>query len=253
MWKWFAALAVVMFLFAGGVATYRYYEAESKASDQRPFLEALESGDPERLTAMMDESLRRKVDPTILDIWLQVVAARLGPVEDFVVIDRSTQKSGDVDIVVSEAEIRFARGTGTSQLIFRDGELTDFSVRSSLLANWLEDLPDTSTYEAAGQEFIMNFFGNKPKEAFLAMDPETLQRTLPFPKLVEAMKALSAKGGQLYGAKPIQAKFSPANDKQKVPVLTIDYELNCANAKSVAHLMYAFPGLKGRLIAFTFE
>lgn len=253
MWKWFGALAVGLFVLAGGVAAYRYYQEQSREDLQRPFLEAMESGDPERLLALMDDSLRKKVDIPILEVWMQVVQARLGPVQELDIIAHTPSKSGDVTMIVSEAQVRFARGVGTSLLVFRDGELSDMALRSEELKSWLEDLPDTSKYEAEGRKFVHNFFGNKPKEAYLAMDPDTLQKTLPYPQLLQAMQALTAKGGKLHEVKLLSADFKPATEQQKVPVLQIDYEIVCDNAKSIAHLMYAFPGLKGRLIGFKFD
>ncbi len=249
MLKGCGCVVAVVVLAGAGLLTWAYI---SGGAEQRAFFTAVGSGDPAKVTALMDPALKAKIDEPVLAAWMKAFNAQLGP---FVGLDpadfhTTTNTKNGVTIKESKGTVKFQKGTAECRLVLRNGLITDFSVKSDKMkgVRWFDKLPDTTPYRARGKECLTMLLSGQVDKLYPTFH-ESLQKAIPLPKLKAMMANITRQTGPVQSVKFLSERFQP----QGTPTLTILYNVVCQKGKTIASVTFQFAGWKGHLTGFDLQ
>jgi hypothetical protein len=223
--------------------TILFWAQRAGSELQTSFFSAVESGDVKQVEALMHPALRKKIDPPILEAWMQEVRGKLGRFQGLSKTDfsTSTKYQGGKKLTESKGTVNFEHGTATSELEFQDDQLVAFSIRSDKIGDdWFKGPTDSTFYRERGQQFLTHFLNGEAEQAFSMMH-ESLQKAMPLEKLKTLMTGVTAKAGRLQSIAHTEDRFD-ASKGQRLKVL---YQVKCANSQTTAQIDFQFVGLKG--------
>ena len=196
----------------------------------------------------MHPALREKIDPPILEAWMQEVRGKLGKFQGLSKTDfsTSTKYQGGTKLTESKGTVNFEHGTAQSELEFQDDQLISFFIRSDKIRDdWFKGPADATLYRERGQKFLTHFLNGEGEQAFSMMH-EALQKQMPLAKFNTLMAGITAKAGKLQSITHTEDRFDTSEGQR----LKVFYLVECANARTTAQVDFQFVGLKGHLVAF---
>lgn len=239
------AVALVAIVVCAGALFW----AQSAGSElQEKFFRAATSGDPAQVLAIFHPRLREEVDEPVLAAWMKVVRSELGAFQGLskTNFNTSARFEGGASIVESEGAVNFEKGSADSKLLFRDGQLVEFHIKSDRIPDdWFHGPEDTALYRTRGKEFLTHFLGGKTDAAFAAMH-KSLQEAMPRDKLQSLIDEFQEKAGKL---QTITEKEDGSDDKDGYRLI-VNYAIRCEKTPLTAALKFGFVGLKGHLVGF---
>jgi hypothetical protein len=247
MKKILIVLGIVFLAVIAGVAALLIWAGASGSAMQEQFFTAVLSGDPGQVTTMFHSALREEVDEPVLATWMVVVKKNLGSYQGLSKTDfnTSTKYKDGQKVTESSGMVNFEKGQAHTELVFRDGKLVKFLVKSDKLPDdWFTGPAGTELYRERGKEFLARFMSNKPDAGFSMMHP-ALKDKMPLDKLTKLAADTCSKAGKLRTITYQSEKYDP-----KEKILKVHYTLECENASAKPLVEFEFVGLKGHLIAF---
>jgi hypothetical protein len=230
------ALFVVMLVWAG----------KKSAELQQKFFAAVESGDPEQVLVLLKPEVRTGIDPPVLPAWMKAMKSDLGAYKGLSGFKTSSNFTNGATRTESAATVDFEKGTAQSDLIFLDGQIAGFHVRSPQIPDdWFQGPDSTELYRSRGREFLQDLFHGDTDAAFALMDSK-LQKKIPRDELKSKLAEAKARTGPLksvdYESETIDAGSGHA--------LTVLYRIEGESAKSPAKITFEFVGFKGAMADF---
>jgi len=247
MKKVLMVLGIVFLVVIAGIAAIMIWAGASGSAIQERFFSAVLSGDPGQVTAMFHPALREEVDEPVLATWMAVVKTNLGGYQGLSKTDfnTSTKYEDGQKITESSGMVNFQKGQAHAELVFRDGKLVKFLVKSDKLPDdWFTGPAGTELYRQRGKEFLTRFMSNQPDAAFSMMHP-ALKEKMPLDQLTKLVVDNCAKAGKLRAVTYQSENYDP-----KKQILEVRYTLECENAGVKPLVKFEFAGLKGHLVAF---
>jgi hypothetical protein len=244
-------LGTALLLLIAMLAVILIWAQRSGSVLQDRFFTAVVSGDPQQVLAMCDPALRDEIDVPVLGDWMAEVRKSLGAYKGLSKTDFDTQAKVTTEGSFKESKgtVHFERGDAASDLVVRNDLLIRFSINSDKIPDdWFHGPSDVSTYRERGETFIRRFFDPDVQAAAVLMH-EALRKSLPDDKLKAMIEDVTTKSGALKSVAFETSKFS-ANDGQ---TLTMQYRLQCEQARLIADVEFRFIGLKGHLWGFDFK
>ncbi len=219
----------------------------SKASElQRDFFAKIASNEVDALTQSMHPSLASQIDPAVMHELVRAIDQRLGKVESISQTEFRIEKNDAGTRVMSQATVRFEKGTATSKLVTLDGKLIQFDVTSPALANWFVVPTRTEQYEALGKKFLEQWLSGNHDVAWALFHPN-LQEAISQERLAAMANVVTEKFGPLKSVTPTGTRIG---DNGKAPTLMIDFTVVCEQAELAGEIEIQFGGLKGHLLGF---
>ena len=247
MKKVLMVLGIVLLVVIAGIVALLVWAGAAGSAMQEEFFAAVLSDDPSKVTAMFHPALNEEVDQPVLAAWMSSFKKNLGSFQGLSKTDfnTSTKYEDGQKITESSGTVNFEKGQANAELVFVDGKLAKFLVKSDKLPdNWFVGPLGTELYQKRGKEFLTHFMSNQPDQAFAMMHP-ALQKKLPLEKLKELVDQNCSKAGNLQAVNYVSENYDP--DER---ILVVRYDLECENAKAKPTVKFEFVGLKGHLIAF---
>lgn len=242
---------IVALVVIAGLLVALFGWAHSSGEDlQKNFFTAVLSGDANRVTALMHPALREEVDEPVLEQWQAAVRANLGEFRKLSGTDFNTSSSatGAGHFTETKGTVEFEKGTASSELKFKDGQLMGFHVTSDRIPDgWFKGLPESKTalYRQRGEKFLRLFLDEQADPAF-AMMHESLQKVVPLERLRKRMADTVAQTGTVEGLAYASEEVGPSGK------LKIVYRLEAQKVSRPISVQFSFLGMKGRLVAFDF-
>ncbi len=242
---------VFLLLIVGFIALLVWAQREG-AGKQEAFFQAVLSGQPQQVYALLDPALVREIDEPVLAAWMQAVRDSLGAFQSMSKTDfnTSTDTDGERTIVKSEGTVVFEKGEARSALTFADGRIVSFNVESERLGSgWFRGPADDTVYRTRAEAFIRETMEGEPRKAYAMMHP-ALQEKVP----LATLQNVHALAGEQFG--PIQsltvesAEFLNAPDGGQKYLLV--YAVQGEEASTRVAVEFSFTGLQGVLTAFDF-
>jgi hypothetical protein len=199
------------------------------------------------VTAQFHPALKEEEDEPILAAWMGVVKKNLGNYQGLSKTDfnTSTKYENGQKTTESSGTVNFEKGQAHAELVFLDGKLVKFLVKSEKLPNdWFTGPMGTELYRERGKEFLTRFMSNKPDAAFSMMHP-ALKDKMPLDKLTKLSAENCSKAGKLRAVTYQSENYDP-----KEQILEVHYALECENASVKPLVKFEFVGLKGHMVAF---
>jgi S1-C subfamily serine protease len=191
--------------------------------------------------------LKEEVDEPVLAAWMVVVKKDLGSYKGLSKTDfnTSTKYENGQKITESSGAVNFEKGQARAELVFVDGKIVKFLVKSDKLpSDWFTGPMKTELYRERGKEFLTCFMSNKPDSAFNMMHP-ALKEKMPLDKLTKLVADNGAKAGKLRAVTYQSENYDP-----KEQILEVRYVPECENTTAKPLVKFEFVGLKGHLVAF---
>ena len=239
--------AVFLFCIAScGVVLFWALRSGSEMQDE--FFAAVVSGDPKQVTSQFDPALVEEVDEPVLAAWMQAVTSELGRYQGLSPTDfnTSTKYADGATITESKGTVNFEKGTATSELVFRNGRLVQFSITSDQLTDgWFQGPSDSQLYRQRGERFLTHFLSDEQEPAY-AMMHEALQKQVPMDTLQEMIRRATADAGRLKSLSYQSESFDTSDGER----LRLRYRVACENQEMDAEVNFQFLGMKGHLMGF---
>lgn len=223
----------------------------SGGKHQEKFFQAVLSGEPGQVMAMLDPSVKAKVDEPVLAAWMGAIKTHLGGFQGLskAKFSTSTKVVNGVKMTESKGTVNFEKGQATSTLVFRNGLLVDFDVDSDKLPkDWFKGPADTKLYQERGKQFVTFLLTDQPDKAE-AMMHEKFQKAVPVSKLKGIMERAVGRIGKLKTVTYLSDRFT-IDKGQK---LKVRYKAAGENGELSPLVTFVFDGLKGHLIAFDLD
>lgn len=243
---WLGGGGLVLVIAAVGLRTW---SPRAEAALPRRFCDAIVSGDPGRVLALMDESLVEQVDPPLLRLWMRHVTERLGPFRGLDAADFATTRQYGATGWVTEStgDATFENGIMHVRLTSRDDKLVGYEVSGDGLdEHWLTTSPADELYRTRAREFIEHLVAREA-DAAIAMTHDSLRARLTKDQLVEGMTRLVAECGELEGIEIIDEEFVAAPfDKS----LTVRMLCRFGRQALEADVQFEFDATRGQIVGF---
>ena len=216
---------------------------------QEQFFTAVGSGQPAQLKAQMAPELAAKLDDPILALWMNAIKTTFGNFQGIEPnnFNTSSKTENGVSKKLSEATVKFDKGTVRSKLELVNDQLISFNVETDKLGNWMANGPaDTALYRERGQE-VLNKLLTAQIDAAFAMMHDSMQKALLQQKAVLA--GVAQKAGGLKSITYKSETLQPASGTDS-PTLTVLYDVVCDKAATVASVNFQFSPFKGHIVAY---
>lgn len=216
------------------------------ASEQDAFYKAVDTGDVNQVMALLAPELQQEIDAPVLAEWVKAMQARLGKCQGLRAMDfsTSTQIENGVKVTESKGTVRFEKGDAQSELVLRDGKITQFHVQSDKLADWFTELSDTALYEKQAEDCLTKIMTGKIDEA-RGMMHEELQKILTAEQLQSFLDSALPESGALKELKLDSKAFQAGNPAE----LELKYTIVCEKKPMHATMGFQFVDLKGYLVS----
>jgi hypothetical protein len=196
---------------------------------------------------MFHPALKEEVDEPVLATWMAVVKKNLGGYQGLSKTDFNTSSKYEDGRKITESSgtVNFEKGQAHAELVFHDGKLVKFFVKSDKLpGDWFTGPTGTELYRERGKEFLTRFMSNQPDAAFSMMHA-ALKDKMPLDTLTKLVVDNCSKAGKLRAVTYQSENYDP-----KGQILEVRYALECENARAKPLVKFEFAGLKGHLVAF---
>ena len=226
--------------------------AESKIlCTQDSFFQTLTTEPIEEVYGLMHPALARLIDEPVLETWTEAVRDSLGEPNDIQVTNTSEkQRTDQGDTLLTIADVKFSKGKATSRLETLNGQLIAFKIDSDQLKGWFRNGPENVTlYVEEGRSFIRRFMLRESNSAFNLCHP-ALQKQVPHPKLAKMIMEITNSSGPMNSVEYVSKELNFTDESQK---LILNYQVDCENTTVNAQITFQFVGMKGHLVAFTFN
>lgn len=240
-------LAVPTLLFIG-IGSLLVVANRAGENSQRPFFEAVATGNPDNVIAMLDENVQSDLDAPVLAEWMKAVNERLGKYQSISPTNFRTHfatENGETT-TTSSGTILFDRGEATSEIVYVDDKIVKFKIDSPLLEEkWFEGPSSSELYFDRAARFYQQFADNELDAAYESMH-EALQEDVTPQSFAEMRTAVESIAGDINQIAVVGAEFTD-DDSQK---LQVQLKLHGLNSDLNATADYQFIGLRGVLIGF---
>ncbi len=244
------SLAIVALLGAALTAAWPLSCSRPPGSNaQEKFFKAVESGDPTQVIALFHPAMMDQVDEPVLAAWMKAVKDNLGAYKSLSGTDFSvdTKYENGATTTESKGTVNFEKGTAQSKVVYRDGQIVEFNVKSDQIPeDWFQGPASTELYRQRGQEFLTALMQSDLKKAFDMMHP-ALQKEMPLEKLKTGVPGVVAKAGKL---KSITCRTDKMNITDAEQTLTVSFDVQGESDSLDGTVEFRFIGLKGNLTAF---
>jgi hypothetical protein len=179
MGKVLKILGVVFLVVIAGIVALMFWAHGEGQAQQRRFFDAVASGDPDKLIAMLDPASIGPVDPPILKMWMDRVNDKLGKYEGLAASNFNTSKNitSAGTVVESKGTAKFAKGQAEVRLTLLGDMIVGFEVTSDVLKGTWLDLPlKEPLYRDRAKKFIKHL-ADMEIETAMAMVHENLRKT----------------------------------------------------------------------------
>ena len=241
----FVVFAVAVFV---AVAMLGWAMASGTAGEDR-FFDAVATGKPEEVLALMHPALQQEIDPPVLDAWMKEINQTLGKYQALSKADFQIDIDYDngVKVVKTKGTVHFERGDAVSDITYRDDRIVKFLVRSDALPpGWFKGVADSTLYRRRGEEFLRNALDGRPEKAFALMHA-ALQKKMPLATLKPALQHMAAKTGKLESIAYDREEFRGGAEGES---LTVHYKIATRNGPVRGRVEFQFIGLQGHITAF---
>ncbi len=217
---------------------------------QRPFFEAIATGDSSQVMALMAPSLHREVDEPALAAWMTAINQRLGKYEGIARLNFKTscRYEKGVSTIRSVATVRFEKGSAQSEIVYADGKIVGFDVDSSALTpGWFKGPAKLTSYHEKAQKFFVDFAAGNAKNVQTQMH-ESLISNVSNGKLEKMFKGVKDLAGDIDSVDALDAIYDSDEESVQV-ILKVHGEKTDLDAVAT----YRFFGLKSQLIQFNMK
>ncbi|MHC4985608.1 MAG: hypothetical protein ACYTFO_05575 [Planctomycetota bacterium] len=244
-------LGVVFLVGVGGFIAILVWAHAAGSAKQEAFFKAVGSGDPQQVLELFHPALREQFDAPVLAEWMKAFNESLGEFKGLSSSGFSTStKTTDAGTETeSEGTVNFEKGLAQSRSVFLDGLITEFKVESEALAgvDWFANGPsDTALYRQRGEQMLRLFLTGDAAGAH-AMFHESYQEDFP---LAEVEQQAASAAGALGAVQSIEVTSDEFKKIGAAQVLTVFYDVTCANGAPKASVTFRFIELKGYIVEF---
>lgn len=197
---------------------------------------------------MMHPQLAERIDPPVLEAWLQAVAFRLGRVES---IEMETVIY-EPDRTELTADVLFSKGSAKAELVLMNSAIVKFAVKSERLANWFQRPTSLLLYRQQGERFLQALVDHKLDDCRKVLHPKVAEQ-LTDEFLEEALQTILRTTGPAPALQYQQARLVIQPD-ERLKQIELNYELQGTQGKISVEMVVRFHanGLQGHLIGFRF-
>lgn len=239
---------VFLVLVLGFVALLFWAHGEGEVQQQK-FFDAIASGDPDKLIAMMDLGSTGPVDPPVLKMWMDRVNEQLGKYEGLAAGDFSTSKNLTAagTVVESGGTANFEKGQADVRLTLLGDKIVGFKVNcDALKGNWLRLPIEGPFYRDRAKKFIKHLI-DLEIDAALAMIHEKLREQFTPEKFRAGMEALVKQSGKLESITVIDEKFIDGEEDKSLKIVFL---CQFEKGRLLAYVRFDFDSVRGHLLAF---
>ena len=208
------------------------------------FFTAVQEGKVENLTRLMHPQLARRIDPPILEAWLQAVAFRLGRVEAI-----------EEDVVITtgdrrelSARVHFTKGIAQAELVFVDQAVVGFEIKSDHLTNWFQRPTSLQLYRQQGEQFLKAFTARN-FEGCRQLLHEKIAQQLTDQYLTESLQTIEQEIGTLAEVQYQQARLTVLPD-ERLRQIDLQYEIRGNRGIVLLEIAIRFHGMQGHIVGF---
>lgn len=231
-----------------GVGALLFWAHQTGKEAQEKFYTAVESGDTEKVMALLAPNLLDEVDSPMMAAWMKALTSNLGPYKGLSGSDfRSSSKyENGHSRIESAGMVDFEKGSARSELIYIDGKLAGFHITSPQLPDdWFHGPATTGLYRSQGQSFLTELF-NGNTAAALAKTQANFQKKMSVEEVKKDVDEAIAAAGPL---KSIDFQ-SEKTDPHDGYVLIIAYAVHGERKEMTATVDFRFAGLKGAIVGY---
>ena len=240
-------LAVPTLLFVG-IGSLLVIANRAGENSQRPFFEAVASGNPDNVIAMLDQDVQSDLDAPVLAEWMKAVNERLGKYQGLSSTGFRTHFAtvNGENTTTSSGTVLFERGEATSEIVYVDGKIVKFKIDSPLLdEKWFEGPSSSELYFDRAARFYQQFADKELDAAYESMH-EALQDEVTPQSFAEMRTAVESIAGDIDQIAVVGAEFTDGDSQ----MLQVQLKLHGLNSDLNATADYQFVGLKGVLNGF---
>lgn len=248
--KKFLIVAVVAIpsLLLLGIGSLLVAANQANENCQRPFFEAVASGDPVRVIEMLDEGVHSEIDAPVLAEWMKAVNDKLGKFQGISPDAFNTKVASEngTTFITSSVTVLFEHGEATSEIVCAGDKIVAFDIESPRLdGNWFNGLSNWRLYFDRASEFYQQFADKKLEEAYASMH-ESLREELTLESFTEMHSDVKNMIGDIDRIELLGGTFIES-DTQKFQV---ELRLHGPDGKMTATSDFHFIGLQGVLTGF---
>ena len=248
--KKFLIVAVVAIptLLILGIGSILVAANQANKNCQRPFFEAVASGEPARVLEMLDEELHSEIDAPVLAEWMKAVNEKLGKFQGISpdAFNTKVASKNGTTFITSSVTVLFEHGEATSEIIYAGDKIVGFDIESPRLdGNWFNGLSNWRLYFDKASEFYQQFADKNLDEAYASMH-EGLQEELTLEEFTKMQSDVKNMIGDIEKIELLGGTFIES-DTQKFQV---ELRLHGPDGEMTATSDYHFAGLKGVLTGF---
>lgn len=248
MGKVLKVLGVIFLLIIAGFVALLFWAHSEGEEQMSGFFQAVGTGQPEKVTALMTPEYAATFDPPILKMWMNAMNERLGTFQDMSSNGFNTSKNTTNGVTRTEVEgtAEFEKGDARVKMILIDEKISDLSIESKAMEeNWFEK-PDEEFYKARVRTFIEHLVAGRIGEAI----PLLTAQLVPLVS-VDETKAGMARFREEYG--PLEEiTFTEVLFKSGTNDGAMRFLMSCKCEKGTvpAYVDLGFSGMRGEITAF---
>ncbi|MBS3821372.1 MAG: hypothetical protein KGY81_06390 [Phycisphaerae bacterium] len=248
MGKVLKVLGVLFLIIIVGVIALLVWAHGEGDEQMDRFFRAVETGEPEKVRALMVPELAETFDPPVLEIWLDAFNSNMGKFTGLAKSEFSTNKKTTSAGTVTEIEGKalFEKGEAKVAMNLIDGRISYLKIPNETLGeNWFRK-PETEFYREKAETFIKCLAASEGAQAMAMMHP-ALSRQFQAEELDAAMDRFREKTGTMKSIEFTDERFV-GNDEGGRLRLMMKY---VGEKETVpAYVGFEFVGMKGELVAF---
>ena len=252
MGKVLKILGLVFLVLVVGIVGLFVWAHKSGAGKQEEFFEAVYSDNPANVMAMFHPAMSEEVDEPVLATWMRVFKERHGEFKGLSATNFSTNKEiqDGVGVLSTEGTVNFANGTARSKLVFRDGQITNWSVESEKMTqDWFEGPDDTTFYQQRAKTVLTHLLSNEPAKAFALFGP-ALRESSPMTRTADIAERAPKILGELESITFMDESFEVTDTGQ---YLTVRHAVTCKKTSAVGTVRFRFSKMKGLITQFSID
>lgn len=217
---------------------------------QQVFFEALATGEPARVQALMSPALAGEVDEPVLAAWMQAINERLGQVRAIAAIDSPAPPTSASGATSTTSRVRFERGTATATLYVTGGRLQAFTVNSPDLGDdWFQGPISTQMYQDLGARLIEKILASEADGAYDLSAP-SVRETIGRDGMARMVAHIAEQWGPPTSVTCEDSRLDLSPESQR---LILTYNVTSRRASGTCEVQIQFLGMKGHLMGFDFR
>jgi hypothetical protein len=248
MGKVLKILGVVFLVLVVAIVALLVWAHGKGEKEMTTFFQAVETGQPEKVRALMAPELAKEFDPPIFKMWLDAFNERMGSFSGLAKsnFNTKTQATGNGTVTVIEGTAMFEKGEAEVSMQYTDGKMTFLKINSDAMEkNWFSK-PDEEFYKARAKEFIEDLTALRAEAAMAMMYP-ALYEQVSQEQLVEGMTKFREKYGQLKTITFDDVLFKSGSNDGAMRLLM---KCECEKQTVPAYVDFQFLGMRGQIVAF---